>query len=592
MRASILMGERPLTMSNHEPQEPPGRTEAPTHGIGFKIGAGVLTFLAAVACMGFSYWLRRPGPDLNPTVETPRTSLKLPANRNLFPNWGKPDLVIVLSGEEHGYLLPCGCSRPQKGGEERRYNFLQILRDKGWPVVALDLGDVAQAKPPADVLTNLQQIPKYKVAMSARKAMGYTAVGLGPIEANNLFPIYGAYPLQDTNPPVIAANLRNRDKEYPGGFVDWVETTPKGSTLKLGVTSIMGAYLTEHLPQGAPVKFDFGGDALKELNKKAAKVDFRVLLYQGYTHMGKSGKSEAVACAEMFPEYPVVVALSDPNNDEPSGTPIKVEHKKGGSSIVVTLGHKSKYVGVVGVFKTNNKSAPYDLRYQLVEMGEEYITPAAEEQDHPILKLMEDYTAELKNEDYLAKYAQKNHPLQVVHPGKKAPEYIGSEQCQGCHAGAYRVWEQTVEKHGDKYSHSKAYQKLVDAKRPANRQFDPECVVCHTVGFGYQTGFYDAVKTKELLNVGCESCHGPGGGHLAAEASGVNVKEWRQAINPWKYLPVDANKSADDQRKARFLKIEQQLCIKCHDDDNDVHWKGPDAFTEHWELIQHYTKKK
>src|SRR5262249_45536092 len=50
-----------------------------------------------------------------------------PAAIPLFQGWPRPELVLVLSGEEHGYLLPCGCSRPQVGGLERRYNFVEQL---------------------------------------------------------------------------------------------------------------------------------------------------------------------------------------------------------------------------------------------------------------------------------------------------------------------------------------------------------------------------------------------------------------------------------------------------------------------------------
>src|SRR5207244_102972 len=60
-------------------------------------------------------------------------------------DWKNPELVLVLSGEMHGYLLPCGCSEPQYGGLERRYNFIQSLKKRGWPVVAADLGDLPQA---------------------------------------------------------------------------------------------------------------------------------------------------------------------------------------------------------------------------------------------------------------------------------------------------------------------------------------------------------------------------------------------------------------------------------------------------------------
>ena len=31
-------------------------------------------------------------------------------------------VALLLSGESHGYLQPCGCSEPQKGGLARRYN--------------------------------------------------------------------------------------------------------------------------------------------------------------------------------------------------------------------------------------------------------------------------------------------------------------------------------------------------------------------------------------------------------------------------------------------------------------------------------------
>ena len=90
----------------------------------------------------------------------------------LFREWGKPDLVLVLSAQQHGYLLPCGCSRPQIGGLERRYNFLQTLKARGWPVVPVDVGDVAQRSGP-------QALLQYKTAMEARQQLGYLAVGLG-----------------------------------------------------------------------------------------------------------------------------------------------------------------------------------------------------------------------------------------------------------------------------------------------------------------------------------------------------------------------------------------------------------------------------
>ena len=43
---------------------------------------------------------------------------------------------------------------------------------------------------------------------------------------------------------------------------------------------------------------------------------------------------------------------------------------------------------------------------------------------------------------------------------------------------------------------------------------DPECLTCHTVGFGFISGFLSQAETPNHLDVGCESCHGAGGLHL------------------------------------------------------------------------------
>src|SRR5204862_8174753 len=126
---------------------------------------------------------------------------------HLFNGWSKPDLVLLLSAEQHGYLLPCGCSRPQVGGLERRHNFLQLLKAKGWPVAAVDLGDIPQRQGPR-LLPNVQGLIKYRYSMESLDKMGYLAVGLGAYEAElSLFSVLGEYALNFKTPRVLAANL-------------------------------------------------------------------------------------------------------------------------------------------------------------------------------------------------------------------------------------------------------------------------------------------------------------------------------------------------------------------------------------------------
>src|SRR5205807_9222992 len=129
--------------------------------------------------------------------------------------WTKPDLVLVLTGQLHGYLLPCGCSDPQVGGLERRYNFLQTIKDNGWPCAAIDLGDVPQRTGPAG-LPNQQGLLKYVYSMRALKTMGYSAVGFGEYEVNlGLTNVLASFALNEAPPHVVATNLIDADRNYP-----------------------------------------------------------------------------------------------------------------------------------------------------------------------------------------------------------------------------------------------------------------------------------------------------------------------------------------------------------------------------------------
>jgi hypothetical protein len=308
---------------------------------------------------------------------------------------------------------------------------------------------------------------------------------------------------------------------------------------------------------------------------RAEKVDLPILLYHGLvTERKGDGIKEAIKCAEQYPQFPVIVCLSE--EDEPPAHPIAVDHPKSGTrNYVFRLGHKGKNIGVLGVYRGGAGNANFSFKYQLVEMGEEYMTPEEQEENHPIIKMMEDYTRELKKDNYLARYGQSQHLLQAMPPvaglrkgGDETPTYVGSEVCGDCHEKAYAVWK--------KSDHSHAYKTLVDARRPSLRQYDGECIVCHTVGFGYNTGFTNERQTPKLENVGCESCHGPASLHV----KNPHNKEWQQRMNqPWRGKNAAAKNLAIDQ-----------LCQSCHDPDNDVTWIH-NAFPDKWKKIIH-TKDK
>ncbi len=87
------------------------------------------------------------------------------------------------------------------------------------------------------------------------------------------------------------------------------------------------------------------------------------------------------------------------------------------------------------------------------------------------------------------------------------PAYGGADLCSLCHAepGPYDTWIGT--------KHANAYNNL-----PAFAQNSSGCVPCHTVGFGFPSG-YTVGGNPALQGVQCENCHGPGGNSAATAHS-------------------------------------------------------------------------
>lgn len=522
-----------------------------------------------------------------------------------WPQGREPDLVLVLSGQTYGYLQKCGCSHPQKGGLERRYNFIEALKARGWEVVALDLGDVT--RPLKYTPTPEQTLTKYEVGMQAMKLMGYRAVGVGYEElALPLLSATSKYSLQKGNeyPKVLAANIANRD-EFPGSdgpALHESELLTAKSGLTLGVVSVAGAELmqrgVDRSVKYAPNTGQVLQRVLNDWTKAKAPPQMAVLLYQGpfdWTDPGTMKKADATTAAEAFPQFHIVLCKTPDDSDAPN-EPTVVNK---GRTMICQVGQKGQSVGVVGVYRGEKG---IELYYQRVVMTEEFETPAAREKANPMLRLLRDYSDMVRDNDYLSEMARrkKPHPTQTM---DKAAAYAGDTQCQVCHQGEWAVWS--------KSKHAGAYDALAKvAKHPTGRQFDGECIICHTVGYDYQTGYLNEKTTAHLKNVQCESCHGPASLHVAEELNlrkkPVAGRQHLTALSPWKadgkgFMPPPAKleaqvKEKDPTKRQGMLSEAEnrvylsvyQVCAKCHDIDNDPKFD----LSVYWPHVAHTGLKK
>jgi hypothetical protein len=175
---------------------------------------------------------------------------------------------------------------------------------------------------------------------------------------------------------------------------------------------------------------------------------------------------------------------------------------------------------------------------------------------------MQDYVYQVYARQLLAQWVaqrQRSHPQQLEQPGAA---FVGASACAECHRTACQVWNNS--------KHSQAYDALVKYGQPQTsitrdgrqlligRQYDPECVICHTTGFAFKTGFRSEQETPQLRANGCENCHGPASLHVQFPK---DPKYWQ---------PLHRTASAN-------------LCISCHDSENDPHFD----FSKYWPKIVH-----
>lgn len=110
--------------------------------------------------------------------------------------------------------------------------------------------------------------------------------------------------------------------------------------------------------------------------------------------------------------------------------------------------------------------------------------------------------------------------------------YLGAAKCAECH--------QTYEESWRKTRHAGAFDSLIKA----GKSNDPECIACHSVGFGEKGGFFTLETTPELANVQCEECHG-----------------------------LDREHVEDFSRPMRL--VTEKVCLKCHTRENSPDFDFP-----------------
>lgn len=488
-----------------------------------------------------------PVRDAEPSLVRPgagNASAEHASAEQTLGDWPKPQLALVLTGQQLGYIEPCGCSglENQKGGLARRHTLIDYLaRERGWPVVPLDVGNQVRR-------SGKQQEVKFAHIVQGLRQMGYQALTLGDADlrltpAALLAALAGP---EGTIPDVVSSNVAILAREL---MPRWRVIEAGGR--RIGVSGVLGrrfeqALRSEELVHELPE--EGLAQAVREL--AAQQPDVTILLAQ-------TSREEARELARRFPQFDLVVASGD--------SPLlsaELERIDGTRTHLLQIGRKAMYVAVVAWY--DDPQQP--LRYASVPLDARWSDSPA------MLQLLADYQEQLQQLDLDGLGLR---PL----PHPSGHRFVGSQTCGECHSKAYAVWSQTP--------HAHATESLVhppNSRGQIARHFDPECLSCHVTGWNpqqhypYVSGYLSLETTPQMVANGCENCHGPGSAHVAAEnGEGNPAEEVVLQLRHQMRLPL-----ADG--------VAERRCLECHDEDNSPDFHRPGAFEAYWKKVEHRGK--
>ena len=468
------------------------------------------------------------------------------ANGEIFVDWPKPDVALLFSGEQDGFLEPCGCAglQNQKGGLKRRHTLVKDLTAKGWPVVPMDVGGLTKR-------FGIQAELKFDYALKSLAKIGYQAVGFG---AQDLRLDILSLVLNFADAPKLFVSANVGILDFDSGYTQRYKIIDVGG-MKIGVTSVLGKKQIAELKNVTDLMLIEPYQAIPQVLPELRDAGCNHLVLLSF-----ADPAETKDLARRFPEFDFVVTAG--GAEEPPKVPQVIE---GTNSHLIEVGQKGMYVVVVGLYKTG----PTRFRYQRVPLDSRF-------KDSPEMqKVMVDYQRDLETLGFEGLGLKPaSHPT--------ARKFAGSEACADCHTAATEVFLQTPHHH--------ATQTLVDLVPP--RHFDPECLSCHVIGwepqkyFPFASGYLGLKETPEMIDNGCENCHGPAARHVAAENGDIDVDDEElkelQATLRLKVVENEGNKNGQEFAKGKVV----QMCIQCHDPDNSPEFD----FQLYWPHVKHVGK--
>jgi len=360
---------------------------------------------------------------------------------------GPPDVVLLITGGTNGMLEVCNCSGPMPGGLARRSGLIRSYRAACERTITIDAGDAFWIVPTA---------VQNRFVLKGYREIGYDALVLGDQE--------------------WAAS----DKML-GEWLRAHQTTALSST----VTPASSAATVPHVPvlkrQWGPVKIAILSDVRRESFLFFPPERLAQLEFTGSEELAaQSRKLRADGYAVVVVSHGDERAVAKTAREVPADLIVRGHTRRSEKKLLTVAGRpvakvgKEDWVGVVAMKIDAGKVTAMEYRLEVVD--------AHWPLDARLLQTYQAYA-----------HAAMRHELDKKR--KKGLEWAPSAGCGNCHPAAYKKWKAS--------RHAHAFETLQKVKRT----IDPNCVACHTSGFGEEKGFYTFEKTPKLAGVNCQDCH-------------------------------------------------------------------------------------
>jgi len=366
---------------------------------------------------------------------------------------------VFYTCDTRGHIEPCGCTSGMAGGLGRRATYL--TSDQPEDYLLVDAGDVTAGGRAWEQL-------EFEYLLKGYEVMGYHAVNLGVRELS-----LGAETLKSMQAhcgQLVSANVVDTDREP---ICQPYVTVELSNGFRCGITGIVDDQVApEALGPGLEVLAP--AEALaKVLPEMQGQVDYLVLL-------AFTDEPEMKALAQQFFELDLIVG----GQVQKASAEAVIENR----SAIVFNTDKGKAVGRLDLTWGMDQGWTFKNRFKTLE---ESMTP-----DVRFVDLIEQYKQQLKVQDFRPVKDDVDGLSSIAAGRQTTHPYAGPESCKTCHPTAYAVWSES------KHAHAFA---TLEAK---GHQYNPRCLVCHTVGYMESDGYINERLTPALMNVSCEACHG------------------------------------------------------------------------------------